>query len=217
LLWKRADEQREIVVRIWEPVSWDGRFVCDFAIDGLPQPLRLSGGGLDSLDALLNAVSGIRALLEPHRDSISYLDEAGHHGIPLQVFGFGVDDGRYLEQLVETAKAFGAELLAGPGKRRISRAIERLDIAFIDCADAFSDEALVAALTDAVLKERAARESGDEDVRWFFFEQRLAFRRELAKRPNYLEAMEDLYAAGLWERPPPPDPREAARPKPWDP
>jgi hypothetical protein len=51
LTWNDGDVEREVLVRIWQPVPNERDFVCDFAIDGLREPVRAHAGGVDAIQA----------------------------------------------------------------------------------------------------------------------------------------------------------------------
>ena len=86
LQWKDGAAARDVVVRIWAPVSHEPHgYSCRFSIGGLPVPVDCDAPGADSFQALMVAISGIRETLTPYREHISWFELAGVHGVPLIV------------------------------------------------------------------------------------------------------------------------------------
>ena len=122
LQWTGAGESREVVLRVWAPLQVHAKeCTCDFAIDGLPEPVRAAAHGIDSLHALTNVTMALRSFLEPHRKHLSFLDEPEYYGIPLSVFGYSPESERHLEAVVEAAQGYGNILLIDRARLRAAR------------------------------------------------------------------------------------------------
>jgi hypothetical protein len=79
-------------------------WACRFVIRGLPQPHRHDARGVDSLQALFEAIQGIRFFLAQSGLPITWFEgegEAGDYGIYRSLAGFDVAMTRHLERLVQ--------------------------------------------------------------------------------------------------------------------
>jgi hypothetical protein len=196
LKWNDGNEERDILVRLWKPVQYDGHYVCDFAVDGLPTPGRGHAGGEDSLQALILALSGIRNSLAPYRDDISWLGMVGSHGIPMGVKSFTNDPQgeRRLEQLVESEASRPLEELVAPKKERIANWRAQYDPSLNDDLTQCSTEDIVQRLRAAAVTEREHRAAGNDDISCVFGLKRIDLFSALRERPDYLETLEALTA-----------------------
>ena len=93
-----GDSVREVVVSIGAPrLHPRGDWECRFAIEGRGDDTIQSGGGVDALQALLNAVEGIRQVLDQTGNQFSWPPNGSENdafgigfGIPRQIpLGYG--------------------------------------------------------------------------------------------------------------------------------
>ena len=187
LQWDDGSDRHDVLLRFWPPVELhDGgpaASVCDFAIDGLPDPVRLSAPGLDSLGAILMALIWTRDLLKPYRDKLVYLDERGEHGLPMQVLSF-VDsaDTRQLERILELEIERTCAVLGAPNERRLARIAKKLGIPPLLPLGDLSVEELFALLLDTVRAERTSESDGVEDSVMFFMTRQNEIIEHMGKR-----------------------------------
>lgn len=99
----RTKTGAEVVARIFEPfeVSADD-WRCEFEIAGLNPDFRALGPGVDSMDALSNALGGLRIQLERIGEELVWIDaEPGVSGIAHTIpSAFGPSVEKYLIALV---------------------------------------------------------------------------------------------------------------------
>jgi uncharacterized protein DUF6968 len=83
----RNDEgkTRPVTIRVRRPVRTADVEVCAFEVTGLLEPYRDYAYGVDSMQALLLAMSAITKALQPHRADLSWLGEAGWDGMPMAI------------------------------------------------------------------------------------------------------------------------------------
>lgn len=75
-------EERDVIVRVYAPEPADPSFACTFTIDGLPQRVRDTAHGADSLQSIIMALTGMQRALAPYRESLSLFGQRREHGIP---------------------------------------------------------------------------------------------------------------------------------------
>lgn len=93
-----------IVASIYPPRQLSEDWTCRFVIRGLPEPHQHNARGVDSLQALFEAMQGIRYYLTQSGLPIAMaLDDApvGDYGIYRSVAGFDVPMTRHLERLLD--------------------------------------------------------------------------------------------------------------------
>jgi hypothetical protein len=200
LTWTDDDGTREVRVRIWAPVraeAYRNDWLCDFAIDGLPEPVRAHAVGIDSVQALQMAFAGIRFHLEPFSGYLSFLEERGEHHFPMFVHFYDSDKRRELERLVEATIAEYVAVQMEPHTRAAAQARLRLDPHFVDGdLTGYTARELIDALREASAQRLAHKRDGDREARRYFMEKMFACFRELAKRPEYPDALRALASAG---------------------
>jgi hypothetical protein len=196
LKWNDGDDERDVLVRLWKPVPFEDHYVCDFAVDGLPEPVRRHGSGEDSLQALIVALAAIRGSLDPYRDHISFFGMAGFHGIPMGVPSVTGDpqEERRLEALVVSEAVRAIEELMAPKKERMDTYRTRYDPTVHDDLTQLSTQEITKRLRAAAVTEREYREAGNDDVAFVFEMKRLDLIRALRERPEYVETFEALTA-----------------------
>jgi hypothetical protein len=99
---KNEKTGRRIVADVYAPrqVS-DQEWACRYVIRGLPGRRQHDAHGIDSLQALSQAMQGIRYYLERSGLPISFLGQLGDFGIYRAVAGWDTAMTRRLERLVE--------------------------------------------------------------------------------------------------------------------
>jgi hypothetical protein len=196
LEWVDGDERHGVLVRLWRPVRWDGESICDLAIDGLPEPLRMGVRGGDSLQAVELAFDAIRVFLEPYRGHIAYCGVVGWYGVSARVPSFDIEESRYLEDLIEREVAHFNDILGGRReRRRFEEAARRLDLPPLDNLEAATFDALVELVYDAARRERACKNADDGDGAKVFAERRRRIAAALTKRPDRTRALEQFLAS----------------------
>jgi hypothetical protein len=188
-----------VVVRLWPPVPCEDHCDCDFAIDGLPEPVRDTAHGVDSLQAIMVALTAIRYHLATHRE-ISFLGQRGWHGIPLIVPLIDPDEDRYVERMIDNELEHFVDMARRPHQRHIARLAAEHGLRPFDQPHALSSDTLAEMLVEAASGARASRgEEHDEerDVRAYVFEERHgAVAAELLKRPGHEQIFARLGEAG---------------------
>jgi hypothetical protein len=197
LAWHDGDDMREVVVRVWAPVPEGDNYVCDFAIDGLPEPVRSSAGGVDSLQALIVAFAGLRAMLEPHSPSLSWLDDRGEHGIPQQIVSALSVDRRRLEHLVAAENQAINARLREPHERKMAELRELYDPGARELTSGkWSTGELVAELMTTSSRMREARERQDPQAERFFGRKRWSIVELLRAEPDFEDVLIELGDSG---------------------
>jgi hypothetical protein len=184
LQWDDGEQQHDVVVRLWPPVPCDDHADCEFAIDGLPEPVRNTAHGIDSLQAIVSALTAIRYHLATHRE-ISFLGERGWHGIPLIVPLIDPDEDRYVERMVETELEHFFDIVSRPQKRRAAALAEEYGLRPFEQPHALSSDVLAEMLLEAASGARASRDEEDEIRAYVFEERHGAVAAELRKRPGH--------------------------------
>src|SRR5471030_2616651 len=121
LTWHGHGGTHDVTASIFAPTPVDDHFVCAVAIDGLPGPIRTNVTGIDSLQAIINAVVSVRGYLDTHADDLSFLDQPRQHGIPFIVPPLDADEERYIEQLVWSEIGHYLEISSAEHTRRASQ------------------------------------------------------------------------------------------------
>ncbi len=198
LAWHDGDDMRQVVVRVWAPVAvGDDRYVCDFAIDGLPDPVRSSAGGIDSMQALLVAFTGVRAKLEPHAPSLSWLQERGEHGVPQQIDSVSPEARKRLEQLVDSENKAAVARLREPVDRKAAELRERYDPGARELTSGkWSTGELVAELMMTSSRMRDARDREDAEAENFFGYKRWSIVEMLREKPDFDDVLGELADSG---------------------
>ena len=81
-----AGAEHPVTIRVRHPVrTADAEAVCAFEIAGLPEPYRHYTMGVDSMQALLLALSAITNTLREHRADLAWLGGAGDDGMPMAI------------------------------------------------------------------------------------------------------------------------------------
>jgi len=194
LVWHDGNEKRPVLIRVWSPVEFDGEFLCDFAIDGLPEPVRSYARGFDFLDALMTLSSALRTALHSYRKDISWLGERGFDGIPYVVSMYDKGEQRYLEQLVETEIDHYLEVSKFSYNRWQAALRELYDHDGNEPVDQMSTTELVDLLLMTAERKTKYRAEGNEDAVLAFGEKSRAITSELSKRPGYKAIFERLTA-----------------------
>jgi hypothetical protein len=196
LQWNDGGEERDVLVRLWQPVLYKGHYFCDYAVDGLPTPCRGYTGGVDSLQALILALSGIRSVLAPYRDTISWLGMVGSHGIPMgvQTWTNDAQELHRLEEFVESEAARALEELVAPKKERMAKFRARYDSTLNDDLTMCSTEDIIERLRAAAITEREYRVAGNDDVSFVFRMKGSDLIGALRERTEYQETLETLTA-----------------------
>jgi hypothetical protein len=195
LTWNDGDAAHDVLVRIWQPVLGEHDFVCDFAIDGLPEPVRTHAGGIDALQALINALAGIRHYLKPYRDAFSWLDVRGWHGVPMSLHAIDEPaDERSIEELVESESNRLLERRSAPKKRRIDELRARHDPEFGADISRFSTQELIERLRIAATEQREHEQAGNANAAHAFFLKRLDIFAALRGKSDYFATLEALTA-----------------------
>jgi hypothetical protein len=197
LAWHDGDDMREVVVRVWAPVRDGDHYVCDFAIDGLPEPVRSSAGGVDSLQALLVAFTGLRAMLEPHSPSLSWLDERGEHGIAAQIASALPADRKRLEHIVATENQAIAARHREPREQKMAELRARYDPGARELTSGkWSRGELVAELMATSSRMREARDREDAQAERFFGLKRWSIVELLRAEPDFEDVLIELGDSG---------------------
>jgi hypothetical protein len=195
LTWNDGDVARDVIVRVWQPVARERDFVCDFAIDGLPEPIRTRAGGVDAMQALVMALAGIRFYLAPYRDDIAWLGERGSHGIPMSLHWIhDPADERAIEALVESESNRLMEERIAPKKRRIEELRARHDPEFGADLSILSTPELIERLRAAATEQRERRNDTDADAALAITLKRLDIFEALRARDDYRRTLEALTA-----------------------
>ncbi len=187
LTWHDGDVEREIVVRMWQPI-YDGHrsYICDVAIDGFPEPIRASMHGADSFQALTIAFQGIRHHLAPFRDDLAWLETRGIHGFPLPVsFLEDAAEERRIEAVVETeSQRFYEPYLAKATAREAHlKARYEPDARPYDATDR-SDDRLLDDLRAIIASERVARIAGEDDLAFYRSQKKWPILHAIRNRPQ---------------------------------
>jgi hypothetical protein len=197
LAWHDGDDMREVVVRVWTPMRDGDHYVCDFAIDGLPEPVRSSAGGVDSLQALLVAFTGVRAVLEPHSPSLSWLHERGDHGVPHQINSVSLAERKRLERVVDNENQAIAARLREPVERKAAELRERYDSGARELTSgAWSTGELVAELMATSSRMTEARNRADAEAESFFGYKRWSIVEMLRAKPDFPDVLDELGDSG---------------------
>lgn len=197
-------EEHDVVIRLWAPElvgegppgSPGHEMSCKFTIDGLPKPVENSGPGIDSLSALISALTGIRYILLPYRESLSWLDQDGDFGVPLLVHFFDREETRYLEKIVENEIEHFLEVAARPHALSMKKWMKEYGVEPIVRPRQFSDDAIVEMLIDATVKERAFDANEDHTGAHVFGERRRALVTILRTRQDHAAIVARLLEAG---------------------
>jgi hypothetical protein len=193
LTWNDGDVAHDVLVRLWQPVPNERGFVCDFAIDGLPDTVRTHAGGIDGVQALVNALAGIRSYLAPYRDELSWLDVPGRHGVPMSLHAIDDPaDERTIEELVESESNRLMERRLAPKKRRIDEMRARYDPEFGTDFSPFSAQELIERLRTAAIEHREHEMAGNADAANAFSLKRLDIFAALRGKLDYLATLEAL-------------------------
>lgn len=193
LTWDDGITQRDVLVRMWAPVPDGQAFACDFAIDGLPEPVRGSAMGVDLLQAVVLALTSLRTYLQPHEASIAWLDKRGEHGIPMQIAMEDRQERRRLESLVESdIDAFYKRQLE-PFEDKRAELAARIDPSSRDVTSGeWSTEDLIAELTSACARMREAHMKADATAQHFFSTKRWRILGALRARSDHEETLQRL-------------------------
>jgi hypothetical protein len=101
----RADGRGHVEVAFFQPErdGETGDFRCPFEISGLEgvEPSRQAAWGVDSVQALQQAMQGARVALEPHRAQLSWLGDSELGFAQYVPNGFGPELDAHFEQLIE--------------------------------------------------------------------------------------------------------------------
>jgi len=83
---------RHVTVRVGRPRRVGvGEWACPVQFTGLPEPLQISGRGVDSCQALVDALQGVHYTLERSGMRFSWAGIEGETGFPRSVpYGFGL-------------------------------------------------------------------------------------------------------------------------------
>jgi hypothetical protein len=193
LTWNDGNVTRDILVRIWKPVPNGRDFTCDFAIDGLPEPIRTHAGGVDGIQALVNALAGIRYHLAPYRDNLSWLGIPGSHGVPMSLHAIDDPaDERTIEELVESESNRLMERRLAPQNRRIDELRARYDPEFGTDFSPFPARELIERLRTAATEQREHEMAGNTDAAHAFFLKRLDIFDALRGKLDYHATLEAL-------------------------
>lgn len=160
-----------VLVSLWKPVFEGDTFHCDYAINGLPEKIRGSSSGADSLQAIILALVGIRRGLERYLPSVSYLDEPGEHGIPMTIFHFDPSERRRLEANAREALRSSLNRSSVKRSRALQKRRERFDPDTSHVVWSTLDDAeIISELQRLARAHRAAYEAGTKNAVAFFFE-----------------------------------------------
>ena len=200
LTWTDDAGTREVLVRIWAPVCAAGErndWVCDFAIDGLPTPVRAHAAGIDSAQALQLAYAGVRSYLEPVAEHLSFLDERGEHHFPMFVNFYDSVKRRTLERLVDATIEKYVERQSRPKNRRLAKTRSRVDPAVADeDLSLLSTQELIDRIRIASAQSITFKAQRDRDaMRYFLFKQFPLF-KELTMRQDNHDALRQLAESG---------------------
>lgn len=185
-------------MRVWQPIRFDGHFVCDVAIDGLPKPIRYEAFGFDPLQALTAALQRLWHALAPYRESIAWLGHRGEHGLP---FAFGPllwpVEQRRLEQLVQSEIERCNETSLQPANRWEKSLREKYDPEADDAEnDGSSTAELVERLREASVRARTHRVAGNDDGTFAFESKMRTILRVLRERPDFAAALQEMIGDG---------------------
>jgi hypothetical protein len=78
---KKRNKTVTLVVRIRQPYLEKRDYVCDYEVIGFAEPIRESAFGVDSLQALLIAITFIQKRLRPYRHQLSWLGSESDDGL----------------------------------------------------------------------------------------------------------------------------------------
>jgi hypothetical protein len=114
----------EVVIRapLQDTTDPNGDWECQFEVTGLDPPIRDRAMGVDSLQALLEAIRAIRHLLRPVQAELSWLSGVpGDTGIPLIPSCDHPEFVAIVEHTIEAEAARRALYMRPPGKTRQRR------------------------------------------------------------------------------------------------
>ena len=96
--------EQEVVVCLGKPEQRSEReFVCPFQVTGIGNSELQYAHGVDSFQALILALEGIRVTLEKGGQSCTWIGEEGDHGFPRYVPSFfGLEFSNRLGQIIES-------------------------------------------------------------------------------------------------------------------
>ncbi len=134
---RTPDGQRfDVVARLGKPMKADVDWCSNFEVLGPDGPLSLEPDGtwferphayraygIDTLQALTQAVAGLRYSLERSPIEFSQFDEPGAHNLPIFIMGWSDRMTRHLERLVEAECERLGEMLRDPATRAAAREI----------------------------------------------------------------------------------------------
>ncbi len=175
---------------MWAPVPFDNAFVCDFAIDGLDEPVRTNGMGVDSLQALMVALDGVRSFLMPHIDRLAQFDTPGEIGIPLQVTARSTpEQTRRLEAQVEELVHREIRAQFEPREQRWAAVRRQYDPDAGRDLSLLSRDELVAMLRAAAREAREQSAAGNRAAEAAFISKQWDVARALRDRADYREVL----------------------------
>jgi hypothetical protein len=181
--WDERGCKHDAMVSIWAPMPHDDHFICEVAIDGLPEPFHQIVHGIDSLQAIILAIMAVRHYLTAHADRISFLDQRRQHGIPLIVPSIDPDEDRYIERLVGMEIEHFLDVAGRHQAREASRLATSYGLRPFEAPHELTTDELLDMLSEA--SGNAEGSEQDATRAYAFEERRHAIVAELRKRPGH--------------------------------
>ncbi len=185
LVWNAKEDLHDVVVLIYRARADGDDCVCVMQIDGLPAPIRTTVYGVDSLQAVINAMSAARAALAPYIDLLSFCEQPRQHGFPLIVPLIDPDEDRYIEQIVTRELQHFVDITGRADAKRASRLAESYGLPPFDAPQSVSTEQLHVMLS--AMSEGDPRLATDATYASAFALRREAILNELRKRATLAE------------------------------